>query len=80
MKTETTEQTVGERVLWARKQKGLSQDGLAAAIGTTRQVIIGWEKDRHVPGAHSRQRLSGALGQEPKFFMNGDKGDDEEGD
>jgi transcriptional regulator with XRE-family HTH domain len=79
MDTETKVMTVGQRILWAREQAGFTQDRLAAVIGTTRQVVIGWEKDRHVPGAHSRRRLSDALGRDPGFFKNGDTAD-EEGD
>lgn len=67
---EARELTVGKRVRWARKRSGLSMDALAAQIGTTRQVIIKWEKDRHLPNAHSRERLGEATGQHPDFFRD----------
>lgn len=62
--------TVGRRVRWARRQAGLSQDRLAAAMGTTRQAIIRWEKDRNLPNARSRERLGIATGQHPDFFVD----------
>lgn len=60
--------TVGQRIRWARKRKALSQETLAKALGTTRQVVIRWERDKHLPNSLSRERLSEALGQEPDFF------------
>lgn len=73
------EMTVGQRVRWARRRANLSQDRLALHIGTTRQVVIGWEKDRHRPGAQSRRKLAEATGQRADFFRDEDD-DDEEAD
>lgn len=39
-----------------------SDDKLAAAIGTTRQVVIGWRTGRHEPRAASREKLARAEG------------------
>jgi transcriptional regulator with XRE-family HTH domain len=60
--------SIGRRIRWARRSAGLSQDALAAKIGTTRQVIIRWEKDRHLPNLESRQKLAAATGQPAEFF------------
>lgn len=67
---DATTLTVGKRIRWSRKQAGLSQDALAALIGTTRQVIIKWEHDRHLPNASSRERLAQATEQSPDFFRD----------
>lgn len=39
-----------------------SDDKLAAAIGTTRQVVIGWRTGRHEPQKASREKLAQAEG------------------
>jgi transcriptional regulator with XRE-family HTH domain len=65
---EAHELSVGKRIRWARRRKGLSQDKLAERVGTTRQVVIRWEKDRHLPNERSRERLAQATGQEADFF------------
>ena len=62
--------TVGQRIRWARKEVGLSQERLALMIGTTRQVVIRWERDKHLPNASSRDRLGEALDQEADFFAD----------
>lgn len=67
---EARELTVGNRIRWARRRAGLSQDKLATLIGTTRQVVIRWEKDRHLPNLQSRERLGEATGQHPDFFRD----------
>lgn len=38
--------TLGERLKFARKSKGLTQDGLAEKIGTSRGVITNLEHDK----------------------------------
>ena len=70
MSTLTADMTVGKRIKWARNEAGLSQEKLAATIGTTRQVIIRWERDKHLPNALSRDRLAEALDQEADFFAD----------
>lgn len=62
--------TVGRRVRWARRQAGFTQDELAAAMGTTRQTVIRWEKDRNLPNARYRVLLGIATGQHPDFFVD----------
>ena len=70
MSTLTADMTVGQRIRWARREAGLSQERLALAIGTTRQVVIRWERDKHLPNASSRERLGEALDQEADFFAD----------
>jgi transcriptional regulator with XRE-family HTH domain len=67
--TSLTELTVGKRIRMARRAAGLSQEKLANLIGTTRQVIIRWEQDRHLPNAKSRNRLAEATGLTADVFI-----------
>ncbi|MCM1257319.1 MAG: helix-turn-helix domain-containing protein [Roseburia sp.] len=41
--------TLGERLNYARKQKGYTQDSLAKSIGVSRGVIFNLEKDKTEP-------------------------------
>jgi transcriptional regulator with XRE-family HTH domain len=48
--------TFGERLSKARKEKGLTQEGLGKGLATdgedaSKSVVLGWEKDRHFPRA-----------------------------
>ena len=47
-------------------------------LGTTRQVVIRWEKGQNAPGATSRKRLAEVSGLPSAFFRDGDEEDDEE--
>jgi transcriptional regulator with XRE-family HTH domain len=69
--------TVPQRIKWLRKQAG-SHDRLATRVGTTRQVIIRWEKGQNSPSATSRQRLANYSGLPSGLFRDGDEEDDEE--
>ncbi|MGH3452457.1 MAG: helix-turn-helix transcriptional regulator [Haloechinothrix sp.] len=67
-----TGETAGQRIKRARLEAGLSQDGLAAKMGSTRQMVIQWEKDRHKPRASTRRRLANATGKDASFFESED--------
>lgn len=41
--------TFGEKIEKLRKEKGLSQEALAKAIGTARRTVIGWESEGRYP-------------------------------
>lgn len=68
--------TVPQRIKWLRKQAG-SHDKLAAKVGTTRQVIIRWEKGQK-PSAESRARLAEVSGLPAAFFRDGNSDDEDE--
>lgn len=68
--------TVPQRIKWLRKQAG-SHDRLATKLGTTRQVVIRWEKGQR-PSASSRARLAEVSGLPAAFFTDGDEDDEEE--
>ena len=68
--------TIGERIVWARKRKGISQEGLAVMVGTSRRHMIRLEKNHHAPGPELRKQLSAVLDENPEFFT--EKDDDED--
>lgn len=71
--------SVAKRVRWARKQSAYpTLDALAAKIGTTRQVIINWEKGKHLPNEYSQRRLAEATGIPAEAFSEEKSEDDEE--
>lgn len=50
--------TMGQRIQRLRKQKGLSQEELAAQIGVARQTISKWELDQSTPDIPLLSKLS----------------------
>jgi len=50
-----------ERVMEFRPALGLTQEGLAKALGLNRATIIRWEKGYSVPPPMAQQRLDGLL-------------------
>lgn len=55
--------TFGEKIEKLRKEKGLSQENLAKAIGTARRTIIGWESEGRYPRRQEMyEKLADALG------------------
>lgn len=67
---------VGQRIIWARKRKGISQERLAELIGTSRRHMIRIEKGQHRPGPRLRGRIAQVTEQPEAFFEDPD---DEEG-
>lgn len=59
-----------ERIVWARKRKGISQERLAERIGTSRRHMIRIEKGLHRPGPEFRARIADATEQTPDFFSD----------
>lgn len=68
----------GARIRRARKRTGLSQERLAAEIGTTRRHMIRLENGQHLPSGQLRDRIAQATGQPAETFQSAD--DDEEAD
>src|SRR4051794_4973983 len=65
-----------QRIVWARKRKGISQEKLAGQIGTSRRHMIRIEKGVHRPGPEFLTRIAEATEQDESFFDD----DDEESD
>ena len=61
-----------QRIVWARKQKGISQERLAEQIGTSRRHMIRIEKGLHHPGPAFRARIAEATEQPEDFFESDD--------
>lgn len=40
---------LGEQIIEARESAGLSQEQLAVVVGVSKQSVIWWESDTHVP-------------------------------
>lgn len=70
--------TVGQRIVWARKRVGVSQERLAEMIGTSRRHMIRLEKDQHKPGPVFVARIAEATEQDPELFASEE--DEEEAD
>jgi transcriptional regulator with XRE-family HTH domain len=57
-----------ERIVWARKQQGISQERFAELIGTTRRHMIRIEKGTHRPRRELLARIAEAAGVPEDFF------------
>ena len=69
---------LAQRIVWARKRKGISQERLASMIGTSRRHMIRVEKGQHRPGPILRARIAAAT-EQPEAFFEGPDPDDGEG-
>jgi DNA-binding transcriptional regulator YiaG len=63
----STSNAWAERIREARSRAGLSQDRFAERLGTTRQIVIGWEKGRHRPSPRFRQKIVEVTGDKSLF-------------
>ena len=52
------EQTLGKRIMQYRKNKGLTQDKLAEALGVTPQAVSKWENDQSCPDINTLPKLA----------------------
>ena len=50
------------KIAVVRKELGLTQEGLAAAVGVTRQTVISLEQGRYNPSLQLAHRITKALG------------------
>jgi transcriptional regulator with XRE-family HTH domain len=64
----------GETVRLLRKARGLSQDQLGAELGTSRQRVIAWEKEKNSISEEYAEKLAAWSGRPIGVFrvMNGD--------
>ena len=52
---------IGKNLQKLRKQKGLTQEALAEAVGVARQTVAKWEAEESVPDLETSGRLASAL-------------------
>ncbi len=52
---------IGKNLQKLRKQKGLTQEALAEAVGVARQTIVKWEAGESMPDLEMSGRLASAL-------------------
>ncbi len=70
--------TFGDRLAGAREAQGMSQVGLARALGVRIETLRNWEDDRSEPRANRLQMVSGVLGVSIRWLLTGE-GDGPEG-
>lgn len=65
--------TFGEKLFKLRKEKGLSQEGLAEQVGTTRQAISKWENNQGFPETEKLLLLSNIFDITTDFLLKDEK-------
>ena len=63
--------TMGERIAAKRRQKGFTQEYLAAKLGISRQSVSKWEKDITRPDTANLMRLSDLLDTDAGYLLIG---------
>ena len=61
----------GKRLRRLRKERGLTQDDIAAAIGVSRQIRSRWERNEAVPKAGNLTALADTLGISADYLLHG---------
>lgn len=64
-------ETFGERMKWAREQRGMSQPDLAHAMGVAPMTISKWERGAMDPGSTKLRTISALLGVSADWLLNG---------
>jgi transcriptional regulator with XRE-family HTH domain len=64
-------ETVGQRISALRKQRGMTQDGLALACGVSRSAVAQWETDRAGQLRDNITRIAMALGASVEHLLHG---------
>lgn len=54
-----------ERLVWLRKERGLTQRALADAAGLSQALIAELERGKHPPSRSSLAKIAAALGTDP---------------
>ncbi len=64
-------ETLGSRLKSLRKEKKLTQQQLADAVGVSKTSVIYWEKDENIPKHESLILLSKSLSTSPEWLLSG---------
>ncbi|SHH85642.1 Transcriptional regulator, contains XRE-family HTH domain [Sporobacter termitidis DSM 10068] len=62
--------TLGEKLLYLRKKKGLSQEQLAAQVTVSRQAISKWELGESLPDTENIVQLTKIFAVSADFLLN----------
>ena len=62
---------IGQRIQAARRERGLTQDALAAAVGVSRSAVAQWETGRSGQLTTHLAAIARALGVGVEFLMQG---------
>jgi transcriptional regulator with XRE-family HTH domain len=63
---------VGDRIRGVRRERGLTQDELAVAVGVSRSAVAQWETGRSGQLSANLSRIAGALGTGVEYLLHGD--------
>ncbi|HET6183791.1 MAG TPA: helix-turn-helix transcriptional regulator [Acetobacteraceae bacterium] len=66
---------IGERIRIIRQQRGMTQEGLAAAVGVSRSAVAQWETGRSGQVTGNLSRIAECLGVGVEFLMHGGEGE-----
>lgn len=64
--------SIGTRIRTIRAARGLTQEGLAAAVGVTRSAVAQWETDRAGQVRSNLPRLAAALDVSVEYLLFGE--------
>ncbi len=64
---------LGERIIHARKAKGIGQEELAELIGVKKSTLVKWETDRSSPRINRINQMAGILGVSVVWLLAGDE-------
>jgi transcriptional regulator with XRE-family HTH domain len=64
---------IGEKILWARERREMTQDDLAHDLGyRTRNAVSNWERGKNMPAAAKMNPLAKRLGVDHDWLFNAD--------
>ena len=63
--------TIGKRIAFFRKEKGLTQEELAQHMGVSPQAVSKWENDQTCPDISALPKLAGLLGVTVDALLSG---------
>ena len=67
-----TDLSLGERIAGLRRERGLSQAGLAAAMGVSRSAVAQWETDRAGQVTSNLSRIAQVLDVSIEVLLHGE--------
>ena len=63
--------SIGERIIQVRKERGITQSGLAKLMDVSRQAVSKWENDQTAPDTLKLIQLSDVLGTDVEYLATG---------